>query len=83
MDQDGRLRTLEAVLRVAARHPNLLDEEAFDELATAIALRERMALASDGVRLVHGEADGLPGLVVDRYGDILSVQFLCAGVVRW
>jgi 23S rRNA (cytosine1962-C5)-methyltransferase len=52
-------------------------------LATAIALRARLGIASDGVRLVHGEADGLPGLVVDRYADVLSVQFLAAGVERW
>ncbi|MBL0090556.1 MAG: class I SAM-dependent methyltransferase [Ideonella sp.] len=56
-------------------------------LKRAIALRERLAagglLASDGVRLVHGEADGLPGLVVDRYGEVLSAQFLSAGVERW
>jgi len=52
-------------------------------LARAIALRARMALPSDGVRLVHGEADGLPGLVVDRYGPVLSVQFLSCGVERW
>ena len=52
-------------------------------LRRAIALRGRMAIASDGVRLVHGEADGLPGLVVDRYGDTLSAQFLAAGVERW
>jgi len=32
---------------------------------------------------VHGEADGLPGLVVDRYGDTLSAQFLAAGAERW
>jgi 23S rRNA G2069 N7-methylase RlmK/C1962 C5-methylase RlmI len=35
------------------------------------------------VRLVHGEADGLPGLIVDRYGDTLSAQFLSAGTERW
>jgi len=52
-------------------------------LETALALRTRMAIASDGVRLVHGEADGLPGLVVDQYGDILSVQFLSTGTERW
>jgi 23S rRNA (cytosine1962-C5)-methyltransferase len=52
-------------------------------LARAIALRTRLAVPSDGVRLVHGEADGLPGLVVDRYGPLLSVQFLSAGVERW
>ncbi|MCX7669594.1 MAG: class I SAM-dependent rRNA methyltransferase, partial [Anaerolineae bacterium] len=31
----------------------------------------------------HGEADGLPGLIVDRYGDTLSAQFLSAGTERW
>ena len=49
----------------------------------AVALRQRLAVASDGVRLVHGEADGLPGLIVDRYGEVLSVQFLSAGCERW
>ena len=52
-------------------------------LAAAFALRQRLAIASDGVRLVHGEADGLPGLIVDRYADALSAQFLAAGVERW
>jgi len=52
-------------------------------LAAALAMRARLGIASDGVRLVHGEADGLPGLIVDRYGDLLSVQYLAAGVERW
>jgi 23S rRNA (cytosine1962-C5)-methyltransferase len=52
-------------------------------IVTAVALRQRLAVASDGVRLVHGEADGLPGLVVDRYGDLLCAQFLSAGTERW
>lgn len=52
-------------------------------IARAVALRQRLPIASDGVRLVHGEADGLPGLIVDRYGDLLSAQFLSAGVERW
>ena len=41
------------------------------------------AFASNGLRLVHGESDGLPGLVVDRYGDTLVAQFGAAGVERW
>src|SRR3954469_7689614 len=41
----------------------------------AVAARARMDIASDGMRLVHGESDGLPGLVVDRYGDTLVAQF--------
>jgi 23S rRNA (cytosine1962-C5)-methyltransferase len=52
-------------------------------LEAAVAVRARLAIVSDGVRLVHGEADGLPGLIVDRYGDVLSVQCLSAGVERW
>ena len=52
-------------------------------IKAALALRARLAVASSGVRLVHGEADGLPGLIVDRYGDVLSVQFLSAGTERW
>ena len=49
----------------------------------ALAIRGRLPIASDGVRLIHGEADGLPGLVVDRYGDTLVAQFLAVGVERW
>lgn len=51
-------------------------------LRSAVALRERLAIDSDGVRLVHGESDGLPGLVVDRYGDTLVAQFGSSGVER-
>ncbi len=49
----------------------------------AVALRQRLGVDSDGVRLVHGESDGLPGLVVDRYGDTLVAQFGSCGVERW
>jgi 23S rRNA (cytosine1962-C5)-methyltransferase len=52
-------------------------------VARAVALRARLAVASTGVRLVHGEADGLPGLIVDRYGDTLCAQFGSAGVDRF
>jgi 23S rRNA (cytosine1962-C5)-methyltransferase len=52
-------------------------------IAQAVAIRARLPIESDGLRLVHGEADGLPGLVVDAYGDTLVAQFLSAGVERW
>ena len=52
-------------------------------VAAAVAIRARLPIASDGLRLVHGEADGLPGLVVDAYGDTLVAQFSSAGVERW
>jgi 23S rRNA (cytosine1962-C5)-methyltransferase len=51
--------------------------------ARAVRARERFDIQSDGVRLVHGESDGLPGLIVDRYGDTLVAQFLAAGTERW
>ena len=51
--------------------------------ADAISVRGRFDIKSDGLRLVHGESDGLPGLIVDRYGDTLVAQFTSAGVERW
>jgi 23S rRNA (cytosine1962-C5)-methyltransferase len=52
-------------------------------IAQALAMRARLPIASDAVRLIHGEADGLPGLIVDRYVDTLVAQFTSAGVERW
>ncbi len=52
-------------------------------LVRAVALRARLPIDSNGLRLVHGEADGLPGLIVDRYADTLCAQFLSAGTERW
>lgn len=52
-------------------------------IGRALALRARLPIDSDAVRLIHGEADALPGLIVDRYGDTLSAQFLSAGTERW
>jgi len=53
------------------------------QCAAAIDARKRFDIRSDAMRLVHGESDGLPGLVVDRYGDTLVAQFLSAGAERW
>lgn len=52
-------------------------------LRQALALRSPLQIASNGLRLVHGESDGLPDLVVDRYGDILVAQFTSCGTERW
>ena len=52
-------------------------------IGAAVAMRAKLPIESDAMRLVHGEADGLPGLVVDRYGETLSAQFLSAGAERW
>ncbi|GAC1605479.1 MAG: 23S rRNA (cytosine(1962)-C(5))-methyltransferase RlmI [Ramlibacter sp.] len=53
------------------------------KVATASRARQRFDIQSDAMRLVHGESDGLPGLIVDRYGDTLVAQFLAAGAERW
>jgi 23S rRNA (cytosine1962-C5)-methyltransferase len=54
-------------------------------IQTALAVREALPAAkhANALRLVHGESDALPGLVVDRYADVLVAQFLAAGVERW
>lgn len=63
-----------------------IDKEFFAfRLQKAIQLRNIASLnqITNAIRLVHGESDGLPGLIVDQYGDFLVVQFLSAGVEKW
>lgn len=49
-------------------------------LRAAAALRERVYGGQPWYRLVHGEGDGLPGLVIDRYGEVFVVQIGTAGM---
>jgi 23S rRNA (cytosine1962-C5)-methyltransferase len=51
----------------------------------AVALRAALPASrhTNALRLVHGESDGLPGVIVDRYADVLVAQFLSAGAERW
>jgi len=54
-------------------------------IADAVSLRRdvlRLDEVSDAWRVVHSEGDGLSGLVVDRYADLLVVEFFSAGMVR-
>jgi 23S rRNA (cytosine1962-C5)-methyltransferase len=51
-------------------------------LSQAIRFRENLDIDATAYRLVHGEADLLPSLIVDRYGDYLVVQALSQGVDR-
>ncbi len=53
-----------------------------DRIARALQFRADLALDTNACRLVHGEADLLPSLVVDRYGDYLVVQALSQGTDR-
>jgi 23S rRNA (cytosine1962-C5)-methyltransferase len=52
-------------------------------VAAAVARRDPLRADSDALRLVFGEADALPGLIVDRYRDQLVVQLTAPGVERW
>jgi 23S rRNA (cytosine1962-C5)-methyltransferase len=55
----------------------------FRRLSLAAALRERLiSPTTDSYRVVNGEGDLLPGLVVDRYGEFLVCQFYTAGIDR-
>jgi 23S rRNA (cytosine1962-C5)-methyltransferase len=60
-----------------------LDVQCFaDRLATALALRQA-AFDKPFYRLVYGDSDTLPGLVVDRFGDVLVVQLNNSGLERY
>jgi 23S rRNA (cytosine1962-C5)-methyltransferase len=50
-----------------------------ERLTTALVLREKL-FDKPYYRLVYGESDGLPGLVIDRFGSVLSVQITTAGI---
>ncbi len=62
-------------------------EKSFFEIAIRNAIQLRKSLPafhhSNALRLVHGESDGLPGVIVDRYADVLVAQFLSAGAEQW
>lgn len=49
-------------------------------IRAALALRQRLYPDLGSYRVVHGESDDLPGLIVDKYADCLSVQTLCLGM---
>lgn len=63
------------VVRLLTREAELINADFFHRrIAAAIACRQRLAIRSTGIRVVHAEADALPGLVIDRYEDIVVVQ---------
>jgi 23S rRNA (cytosine1962-C5)-methyltransferase len=69
--------------RLVSRDPTAAIDARFVEarLRAALALRERL-FPEPFYRLVHAEADGLPGLVIDRFGDVAVVQANTAGMER-
>ena len=69
--------------RLLHREASLAIDEGFfiSRLERALLLRHRIYDAPY-YRLIHAEADGLPGLVVDRFGDVVSCQMNTAGMAR-
>src|SRR5262245_15674105 len=75
-------------LRVLTTDPAEAIDAAFFErrLAQAISLRRnwlKLDAVTDAYRLVHAEGDGLSGLVVDRFGSTLVLEFFAAGMYRF
>jgi 23S rRNA (cytosine1962-C5)-methyltransferase len=73
--------------RVWSFDPGVRIERSFfaSTLKKAVQIRQSLPAFhhSNALRLVHGESDGLPGLIVDRYADVLVAQFLSAGAEFW
>lgn len=68
------------LVRILSRTDATFDEDYFaGRIAAADAFRRALGY-DNAYRVVFGESDFLPGLVVDKYGDYLSVQFLCLGM---
>lgn len=62
-------------------------DDAFFKRRVATAVARRKALpelaGQEGVRLIHAESDGLPGVIADQYGDTIVVQLTSAGADKW
>lgn len=68
-------------VRILDLRPRSIDRAFFDErIRTAFRRRERTFPGETSYRVVHGESDGLPGLIVDRFGSCLVIQAVSAGM---
>lgn len=75
--------TSQISLRLLDRRVRAIDRAFFlERIVNAEAFRKRVVTDSNAYRLVHGEADQLPGLVIDRYGDYFTLQTLDQGMHR-
>lgn len=68
------------MIRILTLNEDEQIDKAFFKKRIAYAIDHRRKLGWKATRLVFSEADFLPGLVVDQYGDYLSVQFMCLGM---
>lgn len=67
--------------------PDTVIDHAFFKRRVAESAARRAAhpllAAETGLRLIHGESDGLPGVIADRFGDVVVVQLTSAGAEKW
>ena len=70
------------IARVLSFDEHVVIDETFyrRQIKTAVARRSPLTATTNAMRLIHGESDGLPGLVADRYGDVIVLQLLTAGI---
>jgi 23S rRNA (cytosine1962-C5)-methyltransferase len=74
----------EITVRMAERRDEPVDASWFRaRIERALVYRAHLEIDGDAYRLLHAEADGVPGLVVDRYGEYLVLQVGSAAVERW
>lgn len=77
--------------QIRARFWTFDAEESIDDaffkrrIAAAVALRQSLPelRGQQGLRLIHAESDGLPGVIADQYGDTVVVQLTSAGADKW
>jgi 23S rRNA (cytosine1962-C5)-methyltransferase len=68
-------------IRIIRRGPELPDAAWLaGQLAAAIARREPLASRTDGIRLLHGESDGIPAIVIDRFGEAVVISSYSSGM---
>lgn len=68
-------------IRLCGHHAQIDDVSFFQErLERAVAFRQRVCPGRTAGRLCAGEADGLPGVIIDRYDDVLSIQITTFGM---
>ncbi|MFN3681994.1 MAG: class I SAM-dependent rRNA methyltransferase, partial [Nitrospira sp.] len=71
------------MVRLLTCEDELVDEAFWrSRINQAIRLRRRVVTGTNAYRLIFGESDRLPGLIVDQYGDVLVVQTLIYGMDR-
>lgn len=73
----------EITVRILTRREEPVDALMIrSRIERSLRFRERFVKETNAYRVISSEADEMPGLIVDRYGDVLVVQFLTAGMER-